>query len=174
MLRAPSAGSKKPQCSACDCKLTVSKSAIDRHVKSAEHLRAVRTLKYQPKICTKQQPKQDYLLFTQANVAAFFSESNLPFSLSPALTKLIKSIQPSTQEEARALKNMKLRATKCANIVRQGLGIYFCKQLVDILKSTKFSVIPDETTNVSCTKQLAISVFYFHYFNVYYFIITLI
>ena len=36
-LRAPSAGSKKPQCSACDCKLTVSKSAIDRHGNSVAH-----------------------------------------------------------------------------------------------------------------------------------------
>ena len=85
-LRAPSAGSKKPQCSACDCKLTVSKSAIDRHGNSPAHLRAVRTLENQPKICTEQQPKQDYLLLTQAKVAAFLSENNLPFSLSPALT----------------------------------------------------------------------------------------
>ena len=97
----------------------MSKSTIDRHGKSAAHLRAVRTLKNQPKICTEQQPKQNYLLLTQAKVAAFLSENNLPFSLSPVLTELIKSIQPSTQEEARTLKNMKLGATKCTNIVRQ-------------------------------------------------------
>ena len=94
-------------------------------------------------------------MLTQAKVAAFLSENNLPFSLSPALTKLIKPIQPSTQEEARALINMKLGATKCTNIVRHGLGLYFCKDLVDILKNTKFSVIPDKTTDFSRTKQLA-------------------
>ena len=141
----------------------MSKSAIDRHGNSAAHLRAVRTLENQPKICTEQQPKQDYLLLTQVKVAAFLSENNLPFSLSPALTELIKSIQPSTQEEARALKNMKLGATKCTNIVRQSLGLYFCKDLVDLLKNTKFSVIPNETTDVSCTKQLAMCVVYFDY-----------
>ena len=71
-------------------------------------------------------------------------------------------MQPSTQEKARTLKNMKLEAIKCTNIVRQGLGLYFCKDLVDIL-NTKFSVIPDETTYVSCTKQLAMCVVYFNY-----------
>ena len=58
----------------------MSKLAIDRHGKSAAHLRAVRALENQPKICTEQQPKQDYLLLTQAEVAAFLSENNLPFS----------------------------------------------------------------------------------------------
>ena len=43
----------------------------------------------------------------------------------------------------------------------QGLGLYFCKDLVDLLKNTKFSVISDETTDVSCTKQLAMCVVYF-------------
>ena len=96
--------------------------------------------------------RKDYLLLTQAKVAAFLSENNLPFSLSPALTELMKSIQPSTQEEARALKNMKLAATKCTNIVREGLGLFFCKDFVDIL-NTKFSVIPDEITDVSYTNS---------------------
>ena len=58
---------------------------------------------------------------------------------------------------------MKLGATKCTYIVRQVFGLYFCKDFVGILKKTKFSVIPDETTDVSCTKQLAMCVVYFDY-----------
>jgi hypothetical protein len=45
--------------------------------------------------------------------------------------------------------------------LRQGLGLYFSKHLVEILRKTYFSIIPDETTDVSTEKQLGICVSYF-------------
>ena len=54
-----------------------------------------------------------------------------------------------------------MRATKCTNVIRQGLGYKFSRDLVDNLKQTKFSIIPDETTDVGSQKQLAIGVVYF-------------
>ena len=47
------------------------------------------------------------------------------------------------------------------NILGQGLGLYFSKELVQILRDTYFSIILDETTDVSTQKQLGICVMYF-------------
>ena len=47
-------------------------------------------------------------------------------------------------------------------IIRQGLGLYFTKDLVEILRASYFSIIPDETTDVSTEKQLGICVAYFN------------
>lgn len=50
-----------------------------------------------------------------------------------------------------------MSATKCTNVIRHCLGYRFSRELV----STQFSIIPDETTDVSSEKQLAICVVYF-------------
>lgn len=65
--------------------------------------------------------------------------------------------------EKDVLHKLKMSDTKCTNIIRQGLGFRFSKQLVDRLKVTKFSIIPDETTDVSSDKQLAVCVVYSDY-----------
>ncbi len=54
--------------------------------------------------------------------------------------------------------------TNCSNVLRQGIGVYFPKGLVKKLRNTKFSLIPDETTNIFIEKQLGI-VAYFNYEN---------
>jgi hypothetical protein len=74
---------------------------------------------------------------------------------------LLKSTIPTNPREVDVLKGIHLSATKCTNILRQGLGLYFSKHLVEILRETYFSIIPDETTDVSTEKQLGICVSYF-------------
>lgn len=77
-------------------------------------------------------------MLTESRLCAFIAEHTLPFSISQPLAK-------------------------ATNIMRQGLGFYISQLLIDHLKKTKFSSIPDETTDVSTEKQLAICVFYFDY-----------
>ena len=64
------------------------------------------------------------------------------------------------------LNSIQLSATRCTNIIRQGLGLFFEKELVEILRKSYFSVIPDETMDVSTEKQLGICVVYFDEKNV--------
>lgn len=56
-----------------------------------------------------------------------------------------------------------MSATKCTNMARQGIGFHFSKTLVEKVKVTKFSIIPDETTDISTEKQLAMCVMYYDY-----------
>ena len=77
---------------------------------------------------------------------------NLPLS-SPRRLLIAKS-------SIEVLKSIHLSTTRCTNILQQGLGLYFSKELVQILRDTYFSN-PDETTDVSTEKQLGICVMYF-------------
>ena len=46
-----------------------------------------------------------------------------------------------------------MAATKCSNVIRQCVGLYYAKELTEILRHKRFSIIPDETTVVSSEKQ---------------------
>ena len=73
---------------------------------------------------------------------------------------LFKSIAPNNGKEVEIFKKIHLSATRCANI-RQGVGLYFQMELTKILRKSYFSIIPDETTDVSTEKQLGICAIYF-------------
>ncbi len=45
-------------------------------------------------------------------------------------------------------------------MIRQGIGLHYAQELIDILHRKRFSIIPDETTDVSSEKQLAVCVMY--------------
>lgn len=102
-------------------------------------------------------------MLTECRIAAFIAENNLPLSLFKSLLDLIKATCPASTWEKDMLQQLKMCATKCTNIIRQGLRFRFSEELIDRLKVTKFSIIPDETTDVSSDKQLAVCVVYFDY-----------
>lgn len=111
----------------------------------------------------KQQQPKAYQMLTECRFAAFIAENNLPLSLSKSVLDLLKATCPANTFEKDMLQQLKMSATKCTNIIRQGLGFRFSEELIDRLKVTKFSIIPDETTDVSSDKQLAVCVVYFDY-----------
>lgn len=161
-----SQGGSKPTCSVCSTTVPCSKSGIERHSKSAGHATKIKTMKSQRSVSdcfVSKQQSTSYKMLTEGRICSFIAENNLPFSLSKPLLDLTKAICPSSPMETEMLQQLKLGATKCTNIIRQGLGYNFSKSLVETLKTTMFSIIPDETTDVSCEKQLALCVVYFDY-----------
>lgn len=163
-LKPPTPGNSKPMCTQCACNLTCSKTAIERHSKSAAHIRLQKSSQQQCSISDSFQKLQQpaaYRMLTESRICAFIAQNNLPFTISKPLVNLIKETCPSNTSEKESLKQLKMCATKCTNVMRQGLGYKFSRDLVDRLKHTKFSIIPDETTDVGSEKQLAICVVYF-------------
>lgn len=109
----------------------------------------------------KQSHRNIYKETSEVQIAAYLAEHHLPFTLSSPLVHIIQSRAPKNSGEQAALQQLKMIDTKCSNIVRQGLGLYFAKELVTVLRETKFCIIPDETTDVATEKQLGIVVRYF-------------
>ncbi len=165
----PSAGESSITCKACQRSVSCSKTSLIRHAETAMHKRAVQSNRMDGRqrqgnlvqCLRRQEETSSFSTTTEARVCAFLAEHNLPFTIVNPLMSLLKSTIPTNPREVDVLKGIHLSATKCTNILRQGLGLYFSKHLVKILRETYFSIIPDETTDVSTEKQLGICVSYF-------------
>jgi len=73
------------------------------------------------------------------------------------LTELIKSLDPSSE----ILKNLHMHRTKTTAVMKHVIGKCH-KEYLDCLKNTKFSILTDESTDISCIKQACIVVRYFN------------
>ena len=160
-LVAPKSANDDPSCKFCTKKIPCTKTALQRHRESAQHKQAFTIASKQVRIdISLQVNNNSYKETTAVQLASFIAEHNLPLTISPFLLELLKSRAPQNIEETKSLQETRLGATKCTNIVRQGVGLLHAKELVEILRQKKFSIIPDETTDVSTAKQLAMCVMY--------------
>ena len=57
--------------------------------------------------------------------------------------------------------SLKMHRTKCSALVKNVLAPYFKKELKDDIKDAPFSIMVDESTDISSTKLLGVSVRYF-------------
>lgn len=162
-LEAPKKGKDEPSCKFCRKTISCSKTALLRHSESAQHKQASSNASNQVSIqvsLQRQQSTSSYKETTAVQLAAFIAEHYLPLTISPSLLNLVKSRAPQNIQEANSLREMTLGTTKCTNIIRQGIGLHYAKDLIEILREKRFSIIPDETTDVSTAKQLAMCVMY--------------
>ncbi len=162
-LLPPKHHESEPSCKVCSKKLACSKTALQRHGESIHHKQAYANASRQVSIHTSLQNQDSanvYKEITTAQVAAFIAEHNLPLRLAPFLLDLIKARCPKNSQETNCLRQIEIGATKCTNVIRQGIGLHYAQELIDILRCKRFSIIPDETTDVSSEKQLAVCVMY--------------
>ncbi|KYN50523.1 hypothetical protein ALC57_00163, partial [Trachymyrmex cornetzi] len=145
-------------CTLCNKSIIGGISHLERHAQSAIHKKKEI---YQSKV-----PMTHLKILYSRNIAAevgelkllmFISEHNLPFRILEHLPKLIQSICP----DSKIVKEIKCSRTKGTRILKENVAPYSIKEICNILKTTKFSLIIDETTDTSITKSLAIVVRYF-------------
>lgn len=87
-------------------------------------------------------------------VSLFIARNNLPISLSNDLMMFLKHIDINRKVQ----KQLSCGATKCAAIICNITDKYIFDKLVSVLQKQKFSLIVDESTDVSSYKNLARSV----------------
>lgn len=93
----------------------------------------------------------------EIKLCAFLAEHDLAISLSDDLVQLLWSLFPRDE----ALKSLTLGKQKATNVICQVLGFDYLHEVVSSLQSHLFSVIIDETTDLSTIKQMAILATYF-------------
>ena len=151
-LIAPTNTNHEPSCKVCLKKISCSKTALQRHKESAQHKQACSSSSNQTSIYTslqKQENTSRYKEITTVQLAAFIAKHNLPLSLNPFLLDFMKSRAPKNNQETKCLQEMKIGATKCKNMIYQGVGLYYVNELVKILRHKQFSIIPDETADMT-------------------------
>ena len=93
----------------------------------------------------------------EIKLCAFIVEHNLPISISDHFVELLCSFFPNEN----TLKNVRLGKQKATNVIRQVIGFDYLHEAISALQSRKFSLIIDETTDMSTVKQLAVLATYF-------------
>ncbi|CAD7092699.1 unnamed protein product [Hermetia illucens] len=87
-------------------------------------------------------------------MAVFVVEHNLAFQIMGHLPQFVNKITP----DLNIAKKVKCSRTKMVNILRNVLGISDIEEIVDLLNANKFSLIIDESTDISLVKTLCLVV----------------
>ncbi|XP_066585576.1 protein FAM200A-like [Prorops nasuta] len=147
-------------CLACDKEYVGDLSQVKRHASRQIHSNNVKRLEKpedfdaeSPTCSTDEQFNfNDRVKAAEIKVAAFFAEHNLSFLYSAELLKLFQDIG----KEPNVLQSMSLGRTKATKIVNNVLCTYETKRIADNLKTNKFSVFVDETTDITNEKKMTL------------------
>lgn len=88
----------------------------------------------------------------ELRLAAFISEHNISFRVMDHLSDLLPKLCPDSKIAA----NVRCKRTKTKSIITNAMAPHFHSNLVSKLKSNHFSLIIDETTDISTKKELAL------------------
>lgn len=89
-------------------------------------------------------------------LACFIAEHNLPFSTADHLVELMKIMFP----DSAIAQGMTMGRTKCTDVIKI-LGRCVMNELIEKMRLNKFSIIIDESTDISTLKSMAVIVRFF-------------
>lgn len=148
-------------CKVCSSFLSPHLTEIKRHRESNKHIVNANQVVQQNSVSEvfKMSSLTEKTRIAELKLSALFATNNLPFSLSDTLTPLLSTIFP----DSKIAKNLTLKRTKTTAIMKNVLGNSFFNELCDTLKQpgSFYSLIMDETTDISEIKQCAVVIIYF-------------
>lgn len=146
-------------CKICNKNLIAGLSELQKHQLGKKHKEKEAAV-----VCTRSiremvtsDSEQELVKRAEIKMASFIAEHNLPFSVMDHLSDLVKEAFP----DSAIAKQFKSKRTKTRCIIKNVLAVRFRSDTVEALKNSTFSIIIDESTDVSCKKQLAVVVRYF-------------
>lgn len=149
------------RCKACNCQLTCGKSELLKHAKGKKHQEKVKLIASNSNLLrtfveTIQIDENRKAQQFELRLSAFFAEHNVAFQVIDHLVPLLKEILPDSE----ILKNVTLGRQKCTNIIKNVLAPTLNEDLVKILRVTKFSILIDESTDITSNKTMCVVVRY--------------
>ncbi|KAF9406804.1 hypothetical protein HW555_012943 [Spodoptera exigua] len=134
-------------CKVCNCTVLNHKPALVKHMNTAKHVQNIssksQTIPIQQML--KPKPEDELRKRAELKICAFLAHHNLSFSLMDDLIPFLKN----TFTDSNTIKSISLGRTKATNTIKTVLGPILTQELIDKLKKTPFSIIMDETTEIS-------------------------
>lgn len=159
-LRPVEADKKKAYCLFCKCEVNAKLSDLRRHTQTQKHVKA------SDPFCSSRQTK---LTFSKVNTKLSLSTSEAEgrlallvsekcsFSTTDDITEYCKRAFGDSEVAS----NMMIRRTKCRDIVVNVLAPHFMGDLLTDIGSEKYSLIVDESTDISDVKLLGVVIRYY-------------
>lgn len=101
--------------------------------------------------------KNDSVKEAEIKLSCFFAEHNIPFRAMDHLSPLLAQVFP----DSNIAKDISIKRTKTKNIITNVIAESHKSALTKTLTTTKFSILVDESTDISVTKTACIVVRYF-------------
>jgi len=146
------------RCRCCGMNLNCGKSDLDRHAKTSKHLKNAKSFAYTTpanlvlaRKSAAQVHEEDIKSF-EVQLATFFAEHNVAFLAADHLVQVLKN----GIKDSNIVKDMTLGARKCTAVVENVVAKVETEELVTALKVSPFSILIDESTDVSNKKNMCI------------------
>ncbi|EZA58240.1 hypothetical protein X777_01197 [Ooceraea biroi] len=144
---------------ACNKTINCRKSDLIKHSRTVKHIESVNSSNYEVLPDNENilsHKDKDKVKRAEIKLAAFFAEHNVAFSTVDHLIPLLKYICINPE----IVQDLSLARKKCSSIVKNVIAKFETEKVVEILKASKFSVLIDETTDISDNKIMCILVRY--------------
>ena len=146
-------------CTVCDSKMkNCNKSGLMAHKETSKHMKNFEAKKksLSIKCFTRKQVEdpQDKVDNAELLLSAFMAEHGMPFSQADHLIEVMKKMFP----ECDTVKKMTMKKTKVSYVMQYGLASEERQEIVEICRENKFSLMIDESTDISVTQILAVMV----------------
>ena len=149
-------------CRVCSCTLTKpNRTALLAHKNTMKHSKNLeaqqRTVKLDAFYSKPAEPRLDEKIArAELGLVAFMAEHGTPFLQADHLIDCCKKIFP----DSAIAQKMTLKRSKAAYVMQHGIAHHERQDIISICKSKKFSILIDESTDVSTSQMLAIVVRY--------------
>ncbi|CAH1183927.1 unnamed protein product [Phaedon cochleariae] len=152
---------RKISCKCCNAIITCNLSHIKRHENTGKHQRLYKKSISTPQLSSLKKVREVNKLNKKTQIAEykllmFLHEHNLPFLLMDHIPKMLSSAFPDTE----TIKNLKCSRTKATLITKECLATQALDDIAADTQNCYYSLIVDETTDVSTKKSLAIVIRY--------------
>lgn len=156
----PTEDPAKAKCKVCQLNLGTKRSDLLSHGKSQKHLKNMNLTQItRPITEIFQSSKQDKnLIIADIRFTLLAASHNFSFSSIDHVTDTCKL----SFSDSKIAKNMQLRRTKCTSILKNVLASTIKEALCGELKNNSFSILVDESTDISNYRYLCILVRYIY------------
>lgn len=148
-------------CKVCNTEITsMKKSALVLHEKGAKHVKNCESVVKHGK------PIQSY--FGTSAEKIILKEFEIHYSVAIACHSSVRSVDHlagvvKKYSRKTTLEKIQLHRTKCAKLISNVVAKSFCEELIEELKEVKFSLLIDESTDVSVSKLLCLCVKFYSF-----------
>ncbi|XP_026829030.1 zinc finger protein 862-like [Ooceraea biroi] len=144
-------------CIVCNKTMRCCKTDITRHSQTVRHIEEIASQNFDKNDNNNNDlTHRNKVKRAEIKLAAFFAEHNVAFLTADYLVPLLKNICIDSE----IVQDIALSRNKCASIVKNVIAKRETEQLIEILKNRKFSILIDESTDITDNKFMCILVQY--------------
>lgn len=152
---APHPAENKALCMLCNKTIRCCKTDLIKHSQTVKHIEKINSgnfkATFKDSLSHKEQVKR-----AEIKIATFIAEHNVAFQVVDHLIPLLKDICIKPE----VVQDLSLARHKCASIVKNITAKRETEKIVEYLKISKFSILIDESTDISDTKLMCVLVRY--------------